>query len=253
MFNKFRFLSGNLRYRTAVPSTATGRIIMAYTEEPNYMEGRGAGSTSDTNRIAWTESDLANLPHEVGSAVWNNYTFKIPFNKARSQQFYYTNSPYGKGLEIFTYGENGQSSDDRQCFQGVVYIGGNTGSLALNAVAGDLYFDYVVEFCDTGNIGSFALPTLSFTPLEYKINAALESISKKKDKRRQAIKEIGELKEDEKYVEVDVPCFETLTAEDVYKYFDTTTVPITSSLEDVQSWFVSLKESGVAIRRKNLI
>jgi len=196
-FQKFRFLQGSMVFKTALPSSNPGKIMFAYTEDPNYGETRGAGSIggvfAPANRIAWQEGDFSALENTVSGALWNNFSMKIPFSKQRSAQFYYINNPYGPGNvtnNLFQFGQEGETADDRQSFQGMFYVMGDPGTVGNGGFLGDLYMNYTIELCDMSLPSVQILPSLAFSSLEHKVLKAMRTIEEKKSQREAKLKEM---------------------------------------------------------------
>jgi len=185
IFSKFRFLKLKFHFKTRVPTSSVGGLTLAYTEDPNWGESRGAGSAGPITNIAWKNSDLVMLPHELSFPLWNNVTFEVPISKPRSDMFYYSNSEYGVDLETshpFYFGASELTAQDRQNLQGIVYLNGFVTALAAGTQVGDLFAEYSLEFCDMMPPAIAAIPSATLL-FDRKLVAALERLKvKEQDK-----------------------------------------------------------------------
>jgi len=179
LFRKFRIKNYKINYNTASGTNLGTSIIMAYTEDPDYLESNISFPVGGQSRNAWYSPLLGQIPGSVQKPVWNNFSFNVPFVK--EQKWYYTSNdyppfypsdtsiPFSKFL--YKFGTPNKSAEDRDTFQGMFYLG-SLSSVASgftnNAVAGSIEISITIELCDMGSFPMVAQATV-VPPTEEKI------------------------------------------------------------------------------------
>lgn len=159
-FNLFKFRKVSLSFFTQTATSVGGRLILAYTKDPDYMEAQGvttgSGSVPIASQIAWQEADLVRIPNCVSHTVYQNWNYNVPI-ETKEPQFYVRNAV--DDGDLFEFSVEGATASNRQSFQGILYIAG-TSAAPVGTNFGDLYINTEIELWDMGAVSINALPTL---------------------------------------------------------------------------------------------
>jgi len=158
-FNFFKCVNMQLDYTTGIATSTSGRMYIAYTKDPDYMERLGAGSALGVSKIAWNVTDLVGIANCEMHVPWQNWTYRIPLDQ--SQNKFYTANQYSDDAN-YAFGTAGETAVSRQEFQGMFYIFGQPGTApADGTIIGDIFITSSWLLWDLGGTQTSVVPSLA--------------------------------------------------------------------------------------------
>lgn len=165
-FQRFRWLGMTLEFDTQLPTTATGKLMISYADDPTYLDRQGYTGPLLNQVPQILDPDIINLAGTKTKTLYDNWTWRVPID-TRGDRFYINNEYDPYNAQHYVIDNLPDNAEDRQCFKGIInYSGYVTGTVTLPLTIGDMYMRYSIELSDIGCLpdtsdGPFPTPLLT--------------------------------------------------------------------------------------------